>query len=177
MFARHAAALLALAVVGCETLSPVTETPRRFVATGAYDVRYWADPSVPGSLATSEGTRMPMYFVCDIADDASARAAAVLTDATLTLFGDGTALLNLGVGTWLQRGGLVASSGETLSRYGTWTESEAGRVTISGFNLPGFGGTLTYTDLGHAEMSMTLSCPGGSAMPTLTPTVTLTRLP
>lgn len=176
MHPRALAALLAVSVLGCDTAPTSAELPRSFVATGAYNVRYWSDASVPGSLATRPGTRLPMYFVCEVPDDATARAAAVLTDAQLALYDNGSALLTLGVGTWLQREGTVASSGETISRYGNWSEGADGRVTLSGFNVPGLGQELRYTDLGHAELALTLACPGGTADAMLTPTLTFARV-
>ncbi len=175
MNARLATILCTLAVVGCDTASTAVETPRSFVAIGATNATYWADTSVPGSLETREGTRLPMYFVCEVPGEASARAAAVLTEAAIALYDNGSAQLNVTVGTWMRREGTVASTGGTISRQGNWSEDEAGHVTLSGFNLPGLGNELQYTELGNAQLSLAMSCPSGTATASVTPTLTLSR--
>ncbi len=167
---------LAAAVVACDDPTQAAPAPQRFVATGTLNVRQWADTSVPGSLEQRPATRLPAYLVCEVADDPGARAAAVVDDARIVLYENGTVEFTLQVGSWLRRNGVVVASGATITRQGTWSESDAGRVTLSGLNLPGLGTDFEYTDIG-ARLDVALACPGGSSVDSLRPTLTLRRAP
>jgi hypothetical protein len=173
--ARLVVTLCTAAVFGCAAPPTAVETPRRFVAIGATNATFWADSSVPGSVQSRAGAQLPLYFVCEVPDDASARAAAVLSEAAIALYENGTAQLHLTVGTWMRREGTVSSSGETISRQGNWSENAAGLVTLNGFNLPGLGEALRFTALGNAELTLSMACPGGTSVAHLTPTLSLSR--
>lgn len=176
MYTRIAFSLLfVLTLAGCELAPIAAESAVTYSATGAYNAARWSDETVPGSQAPRPGTQLPLYLVCEVEGDDEARAAAVVTDAALRLYENGSAEFSLNVGTWMRRDGVETSSGETISRWGNWTEGESGLVTLSGFNLPGLGQTLQYTALGNAELAVTLACPGGSSVESVNPTLTFTR--
>lgn len=168
-------ALLLLTIAACESTPSSVEIPTTFNAIGAYNATQWTDASVPGSENPRPGTQLPIYLVCAVDGDEDARAAAVLMDAQLKMYENGSAELTMSVGTWLRRDGVAVASSETVSRWGNWTESESGHVELLRFNLPGLGQELRYTELGSAELPVTLACPNGSSDASVSPTLTLTR--
>jgi hypothetical protein len=171
-----ASTVLLLTIVACENTPTATEIPLTFRAIGANNAAQWADASVPGSQAPRPGTQLPIYLVCAVDDDDAARAAAVVTDAQIKLYANGSAELSMHVGTWFGRDGVAVASSETITRWGNWTEETTGHAALSGFNLPGLGAELQYTELGSAELPVTLACPIGSTVTSVTPTLTLQRL-
>jgi hypothetical protein len=168
-------AVVLFAIVGCDNSPTAAETPITFSAIGAYNAEQWLDASVPGSETPQPGTQLPLYLVCAVEGDEAARAAAVLTDAQLKLYENGSAELTMSVGTWSRRNGVTVASSETISRWGNWTEELSGHVALSQFNLPGLGQELRYTELGSAELPVTLTCPNGSSVASINPTLTFTH--
>jgi hypothetical protein len=170
---RHRLAVVALAAfaVGC-TDSPIEPSAARvFSGIGAYDVEQWMDPSVPGSGEARSGTSLPIYFVCPVDGDSSARAAAILTNAELRLFANGTAEIQLAVGTWASANGGVTASSEIITRWGNWSEEDPNAIELSGFGIPGLGARLAHTELGHAELPITLACPSAASVTNVQPTL------
>lgn len=170
-----ASTVLLLTSVACDSAPTAVEIPLTFRAIGANNAAQWVDASVPGSQAPRPGTQLPIYLVCAVDDDDAARAAAVVTDAQIKLYDNGSAELSMNVGTWFGREGVAVASSETITRWGNWTEEEPGHAMLSGFNLPGLGEELQYTDLGSAELPVTLACPIGSSVTSVNPTLTLQK--
>ena len=170
---RFAIATLAAVTVACSD-SPLESTaPRVLSAIGAHNATAWWDASVPGSMSPRPGSNLPIYFVCPVEGDETARAAAILSDANLRLFADGTAEIRLQVGTWARVSGMQTATNETITRWGQWSDVSANEIAVSGFGIPGLGGSIQHTELGHAELSITLPCPSASSVPAVQPTLSL----
>ncbi len=173
---HHRLTLVALAAVtagslACSEAPLAPGAPRVFSGIGAYNADQWMDPSVPGSGLPREGTSLPIYFVCAVDGDTTARAAAILTDAELRLYPNGTAEVRLEIGSWARVNGVETASGETITRWGRWADANAHEITLSDFGVPGLGNTLQHTELGHAELPLTLACPGAASVPSVQPTL------
>lgn len=173
---RHRLVFVVLAVattlsVACTEAPLEPIAPRVFSGIGAHNAAQWMDPSVPGSGLPRAGTSLPIYFVCPVDGDTTARAAAILTDAELRLYPNGSAEIRLDIGSWARVNGVETASGETITRWGRWADANAQEITLSGFGLPGLGNSLQHTELGHAALSLTLACPGAAAVPNVQPTV------
>jgi len=168
---RRAASALAALTVGCSDSPIEPNTTRVFSGAGAYDVEQWMDPSVPGSGEARSGSSLPIYFVCPVDGDSSARAAAVLTGAELRLFANGSAQIQLQVGSYARVNGGVSATSETITRWGNWNDANANAIELSGFGIPGLGTTLQHTELGHAELPLTLACPRAASVPSVQPTL------
>lgn len=171
MRCRLAVFALAALSVGCSATPNEPNTTRVFSGIGAYDVEQWMDPSVPGSAEARSGSSLPIYFVCQVDGDSSARAAAILTNAELRLYANGSAEIQLQVGTWARAGGSVSATSETISRWGSWNDANANAIELTGFGIPGLGATLQHTELGHAELPLTLACPSAASVPSVRPTL------